>query len=35
MRQRLRELRAVLAAQLEHAEYVQNLITAPVSVDPP
>jgi putative membrane protein len=35
MRQRLRELRAVLAAQLEHAEYVQNLITAPVSADPP
>jgi hypothetical protein len=25
----------VLAAQLEHAEYVQNLITAPVSADPP
>jgi putative membrane protein len=35
MRHRLQELRAMIVAHLEHAEYVQGMITDPVSADPP
>ena len=35
MRHRLQELRAMIVAHLGHAEYVQGLITEPVSADPP